>query len=273
MKIFSFNNFAKIKFANAISPIRSLNINNYNLKLSNNLLVKHKNQSFTQVSRKNIKENYINSFVGHCRINSNFYNNNNNNNSNKSLFEIQKKNFSIVEKIKLSEKIKLVDISEVINESTEFAFDQLQFYLSKENFKKFIEDFQSYSQKGIVFDLNSLNVLMGGCYSKNFKAIELIQDYIYEKSIRLDSLGYTYLILAILKNQGFEKAYNLFIEASIFGIQQNLTVIVSLLSEIDNAKVVEKNKCINFILHHIQKFYASEVVEYICFFFKFFSCK
>lgn len=177
------------------------------------------------------------------------------------LLKITNQPFSIVEKIKLQEKIRLVDIADVIENSTEFAFEQLQFYLSKENFKSFIEDFENYSQKGIILDIDKLNVLMGLSYAKSFKIIELIQEYIFEKNIKLDSLGYNYVILATLKNLGFEKAYNLFIEASIFGIQQNLNVIVSLLSEIDNSDIYDKNQCINFILHHLQKFYSEEVLK------------
>lgn len=183
------------------------------------------------------------------------------NNNNFKFINLIKHNFSIVEKIKLQDKIRLVDITEVLENSSEYAFEQLQFYLTKENFKSFIEDFQNYSQKGVVLELDKLNILMGMIYTKNFKIIELIQEYIFEKNIRLDSLGYNYVILATLKNIGFEKAYNLFIEASIFGIQQNLNVIVSLLSEIDNSDVSDKNKCINFILHHLQKFYSEEVLK------------
>lgn len=179
----------------------------------------------------------------------------------KNLQNTQKTFFSITEKLKLQDKIRIVDITEVMENSTEYAFEQLQFFLSKENFKGFIEDFQNYSQKGILFDIDKLNVLMGLCYTKSIKIIQLIQEYIYEKNIRLDSLGYNYVILATLKNIGFEKAYNLFIEASIFGIQQNLNVIVSLLSEIDNSDISDKNQCINFILHHLQKFYSEEVLK------------
>jgi len=180
---------------------------------------------------------------------------------NRNIFNTQKSFFSITEKLKLQDKIRIVDITEVMENSTEYAFEQLQFFLSKENFKGFIEDFQNYSQKGIFFDIDKLNVLMGLCYTKSFKIIQLIQEYIYEKNIRLDSLGYNYVILSTLKNNGFEKAYNLFIEASIFGIQQNLNVIVSLLSEIDNSDISDKNQCINFILHHLQKFYSEEVLK------------
>ncbi len=182
----------------------------------------------------------------------------------KSIFKcLSKQNFSVVEKIKLQEKIRLVNITEVLENSSEYAFDQLQFYLTKENHKSFIEDFQNFSEKGVLLDLDKLNILMGMTFTKNFKIIELIQEYIFEKNIRLDSLGYNYVILATLKNIGFEKAYNLFIEASIFGIQQNLNVIVSLLSQIDNSDVSDKNQCINFILHHLQKFYSEEVLKYI----------
>jgi len=205
---------------------------------------------------KSINYSYTRSFTSIISLNYNT-----NKTKSKSIFKLSYQPFSVVEKIKLQEKIRLVDISEVLENSSEFAFEQLQFYLNKENFKSFIEDFQNYSQKGITLDIDKLNVLMGLSYMKNFKIIELIQEYIFEKNIRLDSLGYNYVILATLKNVGFEKAYNLFIEASIFGVQQNLNVVVSLLSEIDTSDVSDKNHCINFILHHLQKFYSEDVLK------------
>lgn len=211
------------------------------------------------IINKNLCYSYNRSFSS--MIISNFNTTNNKTTKSTSFFKFSNLPFSVVENIKLQDKIRLVDISEVIENSTEFAFEQLQFYLNKENFKSFIEDFHNYSQKGIVLDIDKLNVLMGLSYTKNFKIIELIQEYIFEKNIRLDSLGYNYVILATLKNIGFEKAYNLFIEASIFGVQQNLNVVVSLLSEIDNGEVSDKNQCINFILHHLQKFYSEEVLK------------
>jgi hypothetical protein len=239
----SINLINKPKIIECINPAKK----NLSVFIENNYLNKI-NKSFNL--------SYAKSFL---KIN-NFNFRNEKANSNR-LLKISNQPFSIVESIKLQDKIRLVDISDVIENSTEFAFEQLQFYLSKENFKSFIEDFQNYSQKGFILDIDKLNVLMGSSYTKNFKIIELIQEYIFEKNIRLDSLGYNYVILAMLKNVGFEKAYNLFIEASIFGVQQNLNVIVSLLSEIDNSDVCDKNQCINFILHHLLKFYSEEVLK------------
>ena len=241
LKIINLINKPKIK--ECINPAKK----NISVFIENNYLNK---------INKSINLSYAKSFV---KINN--FNLRNEKAKSNGLLKISNQTFSIVESIKLQDKIRLVDISDVIENSTEFAFEQLQFYLSKENFKSFIEDFQNYSQKGIILDIDKLNVLMGSSYTKNFKIIELIQEYIFEKNIRLDSLGYNYVILAMLKNVGFEKAYNLFIEASIFGVQQNLNVIVSLLSEIDNSDVCDKNQCINFILHHLLKFYSEEVLK------------
>ena len=238
------------------------------LKLTNYNILKFKN-IINQTSTNKVFLNSLILMNNSKYFSSNFFNKTNNkkkiipdlSSKNNFTYSLQNKNFSIVEQIKLSNRIKLVDISEILEDSTEFAMEQLQFYLNKDNFKSFLEDFENYSQKGIFFNLDSLNTLMGLSYTKNFKTIQTLQEYIFDKNIRLDSLGYSYIILSTLKHKGFDKAYNLFIEASIFGIQQNLTIIVTLLSDIEKANKLEKNKCINFIFHHLQTFYSEDVVR------------
>ncbi len=104
---------------------------------------------------------------------------------------------------------------------------------------------------------------MGFSYNKNFNIIEILQEYIFENNLKLNSLGYCYVILSTLKNKGYTKAFSVFTEASIFGIQQNLTVIVSLISAIrkSNLNEIEMNKNLNFIFNHLHKHYADEVIE------------
>lgn len=128
-----------------------------------------------------------------------------------------------------------------------------------------MDEFKHYLNHGITFDEDSINNFLGFSYYKNFKIIEILQEYIFENNLRFNSIGYCYVILSTLKNKGFNKAFSVFTEASIFGIQQNLTVIVVLISAIrknqSNFNEIEMNKNLNFIFNHLHKHYNEEVIE------------
>ena len=174
-----------------------------------------------------------------------------------------KRSFSILEKINLKERVRLIDEIESNEEIKETATEQLEMKLKNENFKGFVEEFRYYTKRGITFDEDTINTFLGLSYNKYFGIIEMLQEYIFENNLKFDSIGYCYVILSTLKDKGFIRAFSVFTESSIFGVQQNLTVIVALISEIEKCNLgeIEKNKNLNYIFNHLHKYYSDEVIE------------
>ena len=81
--------------------------------------------------------------------------------------------------------------------------------------------------------------------------------------MKFNSIGYCYVILSTLNNKGFERAFSVFTEATILGVQQNLTVIVDLINAIrkSNLNEIEINKNLNFIFNQLHKYYSDEVIK------------
>lgn len=179
------------------------------------------------------------------------------------MFYFCHKSFSIVEQLNLKQKIRIVDEIESHEEIKKNANSQLENLLINGNIKEFIEEFRYCTKRGISFNEDSINNFLGYSYNKNFGIIEILQEYIFENNMKFNSIGYCYVILSTLKNKGFIRAFSVFTEASIFGVQQNLTVIVALIEAIrkSNLSEMEMNKNLNFIFNHLHKHYSDEVIE------------
>jgi predicted Zn-dependent protease len=161
----------------------------------------------------------------------------------------------------IKEKIKLVDIDEVGIDTVEHWTDQIVYFLDKENFKKFEESTRYLKRKNVPLTVNEINKFLPLIYNKSSKSVDILVEYIREKNLKLDSIAYHYLILSALKFKTFAHAFDLFVEASIFGVVQNLTVITSLLVNISKMPKDECEKYKSMVEGHYEKYYTKEDIE------------
>jgi hypothetical protein len=167
-----------------------------------------------------------------------------------------------VDNLKLiRDRIKLVDIDEVGIDTVEHWTDQITYFLEKENFKRFEESIRYLRNKNVPLTVNEINKFLPHIYNKSAKSMDLLIDYINEKNIRPDSVSYHFLILSALKFKSFKEAYDLFVESSIFGITQNLTVVTCLLISLSKLPKHDWEKYKPMIENHYEKYYTKEDIE------------
>lgn len=172
-------------------------------------------------------------------------------------------NYSTTESVmKLKEKIKVVDSEEMGLQNAEQWAEQITFYLEKENFTCFNDSIEMISKKNIILNLNDMNKLLSLTYNKNRRSLEIIYNYIEENNIQLDSLSFYYLIMSALEYNKINCAYNLFVEASIFKVPQNLSVIIGLYSALIKKQDREKWRNYKlFIDNHLNEYYPLDVIK------------
>lgn len=161
----------------------------------------------------------------------------------------------------IKDRIRLVDIKEVGIDTPENWSEQIVYRLERENFQNLPESIKYISDKNIILNIDDINKMLSLVYNKNSKSVELIRNYVNEKNIHLDSISFHYLILSALKYQTFNEAYDLFVESSISGITQNLTVITALLKALSKLETQEIQKYKSFIMGHCEKYFTKEDIE------------
>ncbi len=168
---------------------------------------------------------------------------------------------SSFEHLKLKDKIQVVDVDEISDEKEDWG-DILSLNLEKENYLKFHENFKYITKKGIILNLLEINKILSCVYNKNIKVLDTVYNYVCDKNIILDSVSYYYLILSYLQFKNFQSAFEFFFQASMLGVPQNLSVIISMYKEINVLESdEEKVKFSAIIDEHVKKYYNSEVIE------------
>lgn len=183
----------------------------------------------------------------------------------KNIFPIYQKSScpskAFSEKLKIKEYITLVD-SDQINDEKEDWGDVLALTLDKENTARFYQQFKYIVEKGIILSVSDINKILSYVYNKNAKIADKIYNYIIENNIQLDSISYNYLILSALQFKNIHSGFYLFIEASLFNIPQNLSVIIALYKELYTYGTDEEIKKYQGMLDtHVKKFYSNDVIE------------
>jgi hypothetical protein len=161
----------------------------------------------------------------------------------------------------IKERIRIVDVDEVGIDTSENWTEQIVFRLEKENFQNFPESIKYLSDKNIILNVNEINKILSLIFNKNNKSIDILKEYINEKNITLDSISFHYLILSALKFKSFNDAYDLFVESSITGISQNLSVITALLKALSKMGSDDIAKYKGFIVAHYEKYYTKDDIE------------
>jgi hypothetical protein len=161
----------------------------------------------------------------------------------------------------IKDRIKLVDVDEVGIDTVEHWTEQITYFLEKENFKRFEDAIRYLRNKNIPLTVNEINKFLPLVYNKSSKSMDLLIEYINEKNIRPDSISFHYLILSTLKFKSFKEAYELFVEGTIFGITQDLTVITCLLIALSKQPKTEWDKYKPIIQSHYEKYYTKEDIE------------
>ncbi len=165
------------------------------------------------------------------------------------------------EKINIKQKIELVD-SDTIKEEREDWAEVLSLSLIKENYMKFQDQLNCIIKKGVTLQTSELNKILSLVYTKNIKTVDSVRNYIYEKSIPIDSITYFYFISSYLQFKNFKLAFEIFFEAYKLNIPQNISVIISLNKEINMIENDdEKIKFQAIVDEHIKKFYSDDVIE------------
>lgn len=175
------------------------------------------------------------------------------------LYSYKMNHFS--EKLNIKQKIELVDI-DMINEEKEDWGELLSLSLVKENYMKFQEQLNCIIKQGVTLELSDLNKIISLVYTKNVKTVDLIRNYIYDKSIPIDSITYYYFISSYLQFKNFKLAFEIFFEAYKLNVPQNISVIISLNKEINLIEnEEEKIKFQAIVDEHVKKFYPDDVIE------------
>lgn len=165
------------------------------------------------------------------------------------------------EHLKLKDKIQVVDIAEISDEKEDWG-DILSLNLEKENYMKFYENFKYVTNKGIVLNMSEINKILSCAYNKNIKVLDTVYNYVCEKNIILDSVSYYYLIMSYLQFKNFQSAFEFFFQASMLGVPQNLSVIISMYKEISILESDEEKVKFTAIMdEHVKKYYNGEVIE------------
>ena len=203
----------------------------------------------------------------HSKLLFNFHNKNFTSNKNKayvknfsSFYKYKFEFFSSV-KTKLIDKIKILNSNE-INDFNEDWGEILAITLEKDSNEKFNNYLEYINNKAILLSCSDINRLLSIVYNKNSKILDKIHKYILGNNIQLDSISYNYLILNALQYRGFLPAYNLFLEASIYDITQNLSVIIALYKDLFLLVPEDEREKYYFNLEaHVKKYFNNDVVE------------
>jgi hypothetical protein len=137
------------------------------------------------------------------------------------------------------------------------------YYLEKDNYKNFEDSMRYVDSKSIFLNTNEINKILSLVYNKNRKSVDILTTYINDKNIKLDTFSFHYLILSALKYKDFKIAYDLFVESSILGIVQNLTVISALLTSISKMPKEDLDRYKTFIFSHCEKYFTADDIEYV----------
>jgi hypothetical protein len=161
----------------------------------------------------------------------------------------------------IKDRIRLVDIEEVGIDTAENWTEQIVYRLERENFQSFPDSIKYVSDKNIILNVNEINKILSLMFNKSSQSIDLLRNYINDKNIVLDSISFHYLILSALKYKTFKDAYDLFVESSISGITQNLTVITALLKALSKIDSPDAAKYKSFITNHCEQYFTKEDLE------------
>jgi hypothetical protein len=168
---------------------------------------------------------------------------------------------SFSEKLKLKERIKVVNTDEISDEKEDWG-EVMAVNLEKEKMTNFYDNIKYIRDKNIKLSLEEINRLLSLVYNKNIKAVDSIYSYIQEKNIQLDSISYHYLVTSNLQFKNFHSAFEYFFQACLFNIPQNLSVIVALYKDLGLlANEEEKLKFHNIIENHVKKYYSEDALE------------
>jgi hypothetical protein len=177
-----------------------------------------------------------------------------------SFYNYKFENFS-THKIKLSDRIKVVDQDKIKDDKEDWG-EILSIALEKEFNNKFIEQLEYITKKGILLSLSEINRVLSITYNKNWKFVDKIYNYILDNNIELDSISYNFLILSSLQFEGFLSAFNFFEEASSFNIPQNLTVIIALYKETFLLETKQEIENYQFKLEfHARKYFSKDAMK------------
>lgn len=184
-----------------------------------------------------------------------------NRNFNRIGFKYHSNSKGFSEKVKLKDRIKLIDYEEMEIEKEQWG-ELLSASVEKENLTKFHEQINYIKQKKIPLTTQEINKILQIIYTKYPKEVDLLHDWIDDNNLQMDSITYHFLIMSSIKFKGFNSAFNLFFRAHLFNIPQNLSVIIALCKELSNLKnTSEKMKYKNFIQIHVRKYYSTEVTK------------
>lgn len=175
-----------------------------------------------------------------------------------------RRTFSIAEKIKLKNRISLIDVDDVETSKDQWG-ELICVSLEKENIRKFFKHIEAITKSNIILNSKYINKIFSLIYNKNPKAVQKLYDYIDEKSIPIDSLSYYFLIMSAIQNKKTNLAFNFLLQASLFQTPMNLTVILSLFQQIEKTKETDPYRKVymSIIDGHINKFYKrSEIYKY-----------
>lgn len=180
---------------------------------------------------------------------------------NKNLFyKSEAKNFSS-EKLKLKERVQILESKDIIDEKEDWG-EILALSLEKENTSRFNEHIKYIKSKNLVLSCSELNRVLSVVYNKNETVVDTIYNYIIEHNIKQDSISYNYFILSSLQFKSYHFAIDHVVEATIFNIPQNLSVIITLYKELYKlVNVEDRQKYLNVIDSHVKKFYSHDVIE------------
>lgn len=168
---------------------------------------------------------------------------------------------SFSEKVKLKDRIKLIDFDEMEIENEQWG-ELLVTSVEKENIARFYEQIDYIKQKKIMLKITEINKILQIVYNKYPKAVDILHDWIDDNNIQMDSITYHYLTMSALKFKGLNYAFNLLFRAHLFGTPQNLSIIINLCKEMNKMKNSnERMKYKNFLQIHVKRFYSNEVVK------------
>lgn len=181
---------------------------------------------------------------------------------NRTFYKSTVRYFSLIEKLNFTNNIQILDLQESDVKNEAKWMELLTFYLEKDRHSKFFETLEFIINKNVQFSGENVNKILSKVYNKSIKSVDSLYEYILDNEIQLDSFGFYYLIMSNLKYRGFSSAYSIFVQANLFQVPQNLTVIVALYSELYNEETIQDRfLCKTFIDSHVEKYYSKEVIE------------
>ena len=208
-------------------------------------ILKHSLYSFKS-KESSIKQKIFSSYSINTRING-------------ILFKNYIKSFS--EKVKLKDRIKLVDYDDMEIEKEQWG-ELLTTSVEKENISRFYDQIEYIRQKKISLTIAEINKILQIIYTKYPQAVDLLHDWVDDHNLQMDSITYHFLIMSAIKFKGYRNAFNLFFRAHLFNIPQNLSVIITLCKNLNGVKnATEKMKYKNFIQIHVKKFHSVEIYK------------